>query len=118
MHSKDVLGRYGEQIAAHCLADAGLQILETNWRCARGEIDILARDGATLVICEVKTRSSVAFGDPAEAVSRAKSQRLRTLATMWLSGQSDHFDALRFDVVSVLTRANRPALVRHLRSAF
>jgi putative endonuclease len=118
MHPKDVLGRYGEQIAARCLADAGMEIIETNWRCARGEIDILARDGGTLVICEVKTRSSVAFGDPAEAVNRAKSLRLRCLASLWLNAQSDHFEALRFDVISVLTRPNRPALVRHLRSAF
>ena len=54
--STDAVGAYGERVAARALGDAGLSIIEQNWRCATGEIDIVALDGATLVFCEVKTR--------------------------------------------------------------
>jgi putative endonuclease len=118
MHFKDALGRYGEAIAARCLTDSGHRLIETNWRCARGEIDIIAADGGTLVICEVKTRSSLAFGGPAEAVDQAKSRRLRLLAGQWLAEHPGGWDSVRFDVVSVLRRAQGPAQVQHLRAAF
>jgi putative endonuclease len=118
MHFKDVLGRYGEAIAARCLTDSGHRLIETNWRCGRGEIDIIAADGRTLVICEVKTRTSLAFGEPAEAVDEAKSRRLRLLATQWLAEHPGGWESIRFDVVSVLRRAHGPAQVRHLRAAF
>jgi putative endonuclease len=112
------LGRYGERVAARCLSDAGFEVLDTNWRCARGEIDIVARDGAVLVICEVKTRSSTAFGDPAEAVGLVKSNRLRGLGLQWLADHPGQWEAIRFDVVAVLKRQHAPAQVRHLRGAF
>jgi putative endonuclease len=118
MQSKDSLGRFGERIAARCLTDAGMQILDTNWRCPRGEIDIIARDNSSLVICEVKTRSSLAYGDPCEAIGPVKSARLRSLSLHWLAANPGHWDAVRFDVVSVVKRAAGPALVRHLRGAF
>ena len=54
--ARAALGRYGENLAARHLSDAGLRVLERNWRCREGEIDIVARDGRTLVFCEVKTR--------------------------------------------------------------
>ncbi len=118
MQLKDAIGRYGERIAAQVLLDAGYRLIDTNWRCREGEIDIIAADGRTLVICEVKTRSSVTFGEPAEAVDRLKSHRLRALATRWLAGQSDSWESIRFDVISVLRPAAGPAKVRHLRGAF
>jgi len=118
MQLKDALGRYGELIAARCLTDSGHQLIETNWRCRRGEIDIIAAEGRTLVICEVKTRSSLAFGEPAAAVDAAKAQRLRVLAAQWLVEHPGSWDAVRFDVVAVLRRATGPARVRHLRAAF
>ncbi|HEY2043521.1 MAG TPA: YraN family protein [Jatrophihabitans sp.] len=118
MHLKDALGHYGERVAARCLTDAGLVVLATNWRCPRGEIDIVARDGMTLVICEVKTRSSMTFGDPAEAVGRVKANRLRSLGLQWLADHPGNWDSVRFDVVSVLRRGQGPAQVRHLRGAF
>ena len=117
MHFKDALGRYGEAIAARCLIDTGHRLIETNWRCARGEIDIIAADGSTLVICEVKTRSSLAFGEPAEAVGEAKARRLRLLAAQWLAEHPGSWESIGFDVVSVLRRARGPAQVRHLRAA-
>jgi putative endonuclease len=118
MLAKDAIGRYGERVAARCLRDAGFEVIDTNWRCPRGEIDIVAADGRTLVICEVKTRSSVAFGDPAEAVGFVKSARLRRLGTQWLADHPGAWDEIRFDVVSVLRRPGLPAQVRHLRGAF
>jgi putative endonuclease len=75
MRVKDAVGRFGEQLAVGHLETAGLEILARNWRCRQGELDIVARDGSQLVFVEVKTRSSRAFGSPAEAVDRAKSAR-------------------------------------------
>ncbi len=118
MRLKDQLGRYGERIAAQLLVDSGLRILDTNWRCPRGEIDIVAAAGSTLVICEVKTRSGPGFGEPAEAVGPAKSSRLRLLATQWLAEHPGSWSEIRFDVVSVLRGPSGPARVRHLRGAF
>jgi putative endonuclease len=116
--SRIALGRYGEAVAVRCLRDAGYELIETNWRCSRGEIDILARDGDTLVVCEVKTRTSASFGEPAEAVGFVKAQRIRRLAVQWLTDHPGHWESVRFDVVSVLSRASGPAQVRHLRGAF
>jgi putative endonuclease len=115
---KDAVGRFGEDVAAQRLEEAGLRILDRNWRCADGEIDIVAADGGTLVICEVKTRSGLAFGDPAEAVVAAKAARLRRLALRWLAAHDLSWTDLRFDVVTVLRRAEGGLLVRHLRGAF
>src|SRR5664280_1301356 len=85
MHAKDALGRYGEDVAVRHLLDAGWQVLERNWRCRAGEIDIVARDGGVLVFCEVKTRSSALFGVPAEAVRPAKVRRIRALERVFTS---------------------------------
>src|SRR5205823_11825402 len=112
------LGRVGEQVAAEHLERAGLTILDRNWRCAEGEIDIVAADGHTLVVCEVKTRSGLAYGDPAEAVVAAKSARLRRLALRWLAAHELSWRELRFDVITVLRRRDDRPLVRHLRGAF
>ena len=84
---KGAVGRFGEQLAVRHLEAAGLRILDRNWRCAEGEIDIVAADGDTLVVCEVKTRSGTGFGDPAEAVVGAKAARLRRLALRWLAAR-------------------------------
>ena len=112
------LGRHGERIAAIYLADAGLRLLDRNWRCRDGELDIVAREGDSLVFCEVKTRRGVGFGHPVEAVTPVKQRRMRTLAQRWLAAHEEHAPELRFDVVGVLVRPGRPALVTHLRAAF
>ncbi len=85
MRAKDVLGRNGEQAAADYLETEGFRILARNWRCADGEIDIVAMDRHTLVICEVKTRSGARYGTPLESVTRLKRNRLRRLAVRWLT---------------------------------
>ena len=63
--AKDAVGAYGERVAARWLSDAGMLVLDRNWRCASGELDIVARDGDTIVFCEVKTRRTQRFGVPA-----------------------------------------------------
>ncbi|MFN2518487.1 MAG: YraN family protein [Jatrophihabitantaceae bacterium] len=117
MRVKDAVGRFGEQLAAAYLRDAGLTILERNWRCSAGELDIVALDGDVLVFVEVKTRSSTAYGDPAEAVNRVKAARLRALALHWLAEHRDgnpYWSQLRFDVVSVLRLGSGGPSIRHL----
>lgn len=117
--AKDVLGSWGEELAAQHLVAAGMQLLDRNWRCREGELDVVARDrDGTIVFCEVKTRSSTAFGDPAEAVGQAKARRLRRLAGRWLEQHPGGGVPLRFDVVTVVRQRGEAPVVRHLRSAF
>jgi putative endonuclease len=112
------LGARGERIAAAYLTDVGLRVLDRNWRCRDGELDIVAREGDALVFCEVKTRRGTGFGHPVEAVTASKQRRLRILAQRWLATHDEHAPDLRFDVVGVLVRPEPPALVTHLRAAF
>ena len=118
MRAKDAVGRYGEDVAVRHLTEAGLQVLARNWRCAEGEIDIVAVEGGALVICEVKTRSSAACGLPVESVTRKKAERLRRLAYLWLQEHPAGGVDVRFDVVSVMRRSSGAALVEHVRAAF
>src|SRR5215211_6373094 len=112
------LGDHGERIAAAYLTDAGLRVLDRNWRCRDGELDLVARDGDALVFCEVKTRRGTGYGHPVEAVTHAKQRRLRTLAQRWLAAHDEHARDLRFDVVGVLVPGDGPAVVTHLPGAF
>jgi putative endonuclease len=112
------LGDHGECIAADFLTDAGLRVLDRNWRCREGELDIVARDDGALVFCEVKTRRGTGYGHPAEAVTPAKQRRIRTLAQRWLAAHDEHAPEIRFDVVGVLLRRDLPPDVTHLRAAF
>lgn len=112
MDTRSRLGRSGEDLAARLYLRDGYDIVARNFRCGQGEIDIIAADQGTLVFCEVKTRSTDFFGDPMEAVNRAKQARLRRLAAVWLSENPAPGMSLRFDVVSVVadrqgTRVNR-----------
>jgi putative endonuclease len=115
MRAKDAVGRYGEDVAARHLQDAGLVILARNWRCPDGEIDIVARDGTVLVVCEVKTRSGLGFGSPMEAVTPRKAGRLRRLARHWLAAHPVHATEVRFDVVGVVRPERGAAVVEHAR---
>lgn len=95
------LGARGEALAAAWYEANGYQIIERNWRCREGELDLVVRRARTVVFCEVKARSTDAFGLPAEAVDRAKRQRLRVLAARWLDEAPFRAREIRFDVVSV-----------------
>jgi putative endonuclease len=116
MRAKDAVGAYGERVAARFLVQAGLVVLERNWRCPLGEIDIVARDGDCLVVCEVKTRSSAAFGHPLEAVSARKAARLRKLALAWVAARGVRPGDIRIDLVAVLRSESGAAQVDHLRA--
>lgn len=109
------LGRFGEAYAARHLTDRGMVVLDRNWRCDAGEIDLVLRDGRVLVVCEVKTRSSEAFGSPLEGVTERKAARLRRLAAHWLAEHDLHPPHVRIDLVGVLMPAGRSPVVEHVR---
>ncbi len=115
MNPKDVLGRQGEQFAAEYLQRAGYRILDRNWRCADGEIDIVAAERRTLVVCEVKTRSGTRYGTPLEAITRQKRNRLRRLAVRWVIAHGLLFDEVRVDVIGVLRDAAGELALEHVR---
>ena len=112
------LGRRGEDLAARVLTDAGLVVLDRNWRCRSGELDIVATDGATLVVVEVKTRTGTGYGSPAESVTPRKLTRMRRLAQLWLAEHRVGWVAVRFDVVAVLARPGCAPEVEHLVGVF
>lgn len=95
------VGAEGEAFAEDFLARSGMQVLDRNWRCSQGEIDLVLRDGDVVVVCEVKTRRSKAFGEPVEAITRAKLARLRRLAGRWLSEHDVRAAGVRLDVVAL-----------------
>jgi len=112
---RQALGRYGESLAARHLAEDGMVVLDHNWRCPAGEIDLVLRDGRVLVICEVKTRSSTACGSPLEAVTPTKVARLRRLAAHWLEAHPVRPPEIRIDMVGVLRPRRGPSQVEHVR---
>ena len=92
----------------------GFQILDRNWRCSRGELDVIVQRGSVVAVCEVKTRSSLAYGFPAEAVGPDKQRRIRRLTAQWLSEQEQGGAVqIRFDVAEVVGRE-----IRVIESAF
>ncbi len=113
---RKALGDFGERIAVRRLSDEGYQVLDRNWRCGDGEIDIVARDGASLVICEVKTRSSEAFGTPLEAVTPVKARRLALLAARWIAAHPEvrSVSSVRVDIVTVVRRRKGSTVVEHV----
>lgn len=112
---RGALGRYGEDVAARFLAAAGFVVLERNWRCELGELDIVAREGDVLVVCEVKTRRGTGYGSPLEAVTPGKAARLRRLTGRWLAEHPVHADEVRIDAIGVLAPGRGAARVEHLR---
>jgi putative endonuclease len=113
--SRQALGAYGEDVAARFLAEAGLVLLDRNWRCPDGEIDLVLRDGRVLVVCEVKTRTSYLCGTPHEAITDAKLDRLQRLGRAWMQAHAVVAEDLRVDLVAVLRPAKGPAVVDHVR---
>jgi putative endonuclease len=117
MDSRPALGRAGEDAAVAFYVRKGFTVVERNWRCSAGEIDLIVRRGSLLVFCEVKTRSNMTRGLPSEAVDRRKQARLRRLAGRWLAERRPRARDLRFDVVAV---EGGPSGLRvaHLPNAF
>jgi len=101
--ARRALGASGEELVVGWYEARGYRVVDRNWRCPRGELDIVACRGALVVFCEVKTRTSDAFGVPAEAVTRTKQARLRRLGAQWLQQAGGRgVGEIRFDVASVL----------------
>ncbi|MGB4135521.1 MAG: YraN family protein [Microbacterium sp.] len=117
MAAKDDLGRAGEERAAAYLRACGYEILDRNWRCAQGEIDIVATRADALVIVEVKTRRGERYGHPFEAIDERKRRRLWRLAFAWAK---EHPAAgarrrLRVDAIGLTGADPSSAVVEHLR---
>jgi putative endonuclease len=113
--TKRGLGKYGETLAARHLTGNGMVLLERNWSTTTGEIDLLLREDDVLVVCEVKTRSSDAYGLPHEAVDTAKVARLRLVAEEWLAGHAADPREVRVDLVAVTRPRKGPSVVEHVR---
>lgn len=117
--TRRALGDAGEDAVARWYTEAGYRLLDRNWRCREGELDVVVARGQVLVFCEVKTRRTTAFGSPAEAVTVAKQRRLRTLAMRWLD---EHPEArartMRFDVASVLALRDAAPVIDVIEGAF
>lgn len=115
MARKDDLGRAGEQLAVDHVTALGWRIIERNWRCAHGELDIVADDGEATVVIEVKTRSSVEYGHPFDAITPRKLARLRRLAGEWRAAHDGAPARLRIDIIGVVARRDGISL-DHLRA--
>jgi putative endonuclease len=111
---RNALGQYGERVAARHLSDQGMVVLDRNWRCEAGEIDLVLRDGDVLVVCEVKTRASDACGTPHEAVTPDKLERLQRLALLWADTHEVRPTEVRIDLVAVHRPPRGAALVEHV----
>ncbi|HEX3733173.1 MAG TPA: YraN family protein [Mycobacteriales bacterium] len=120
--TNQVVGDAGELAAAHYLERTGYVLLDRNWRCheveLRGELDIVARERNTIVFCEVKTRQTLEYGTPAEAVIGTKARRIRRLALAWLRRSELRPQELRFDVIGVWLHPSGSAHLDHIRAAF
>ena len=112
------IGALGEQLAVEHLASRGLRVLDRNWRCRYGELDVIASDDATrtAVFVEVKTRTSDHFGGVEYAVTPDKVRRLRRLAGLWLASQANRWAAVRIDVIGVRIGRQRTPEISHLRA--
>ncbi len=100
-NARQMLGRKGEQMAEQALQERGYRIVEHNFRCRYGEIDLIAEEQNDLVFVEVKTRRGTAFGRPEEAVTRAKRRKLAEVATYYLGLQNASDRSWRIDVVAI-----------------
>ncbi len=108
------LGARGEQIAVEHLQACGIEVVERNWRCRAGELDVVARDGEALVAVEVKTRRARGTGHPLEAITPAKVARLRGLMARWLAEHEHCAAEVRIDAVAVWV-GDDAARVEHVR---
>lgn len=112
--ARQAIGAYGEERAARHLSDLGMVVLERNWRCDEGEVDLVLRDRDVLVVCEVKTRTSLVAGSPHEAITDAKLDRLRRLGERWAAERGIRPAGVRVDLVAVLRPRRGAPVVDHV----
>jgi len=118
MAAKDELGRRGERLAEQYLEARGYRLIERNWRCRHGEIDLVMRGGDVIAFVEVKTRTSTAFGHPLEAITPVKLARMRRLAGLWREAHPDERGRIRIDAVAVLAPRDHAPSIDHLVGVF
>jgi putative endonuclease len=113
-------GAWGEEVATAFLIDAGYQILERNFRCKGGEVDIIARAprDKCLVFIEVKTRRGLSYGVPQLAVTAFKQRQISKASLTWLSLKRLHDTNARFDVIAILLHTDGSHQIEHIRNAF
>lgn len=112
------VGRCGEDLAAAFLERNGFAIIERNFRCKGGEVDIVAREGKTLVFVEVKSRKTLTYGLPQLAVTPFKQRQISKAALTWLARNHKHDSPARFDVIAILLNNNYRHQVEHIKNAF
>lgn len=112
------LGEIGESIAVTFLKGAGFTIVQRNYTCVCGELDIIARDGRTIVFVEVKCRRNKVFGVPQLAVTPFKQRQISKAALVWLSERRLYDSEARFDVVAIVLRKDDLPEIEHVRNAF
>jgi putative endonuclease len=118
LNSRQRLGQSGEKIVVKYLKKNGYLILIQNYRCKLGEIDIIARDGLDLVFIEVKTRTGLSYGTPAEAVNKRKQRQISRAAQCYLAEQQLFDTPARFDVISLLSDNTDQNQIDHISNAF
>jgi putative endonuclease len=111
------LGNSGETLAAYFLKQKGYRILERNYTTPIGEIDIIAKEGETIVFIEVKTRTDISFGYPFESVHIKKIQKLKKTALCYMKKQGRESSA-RFDVISIILKEHGNPEIEHIKDAF
>ena len=115
---KRTLGQRGEAIAAAYLLGKKFAIVEKNYRCKGGEVDIIAREGNTFVFVEVKTRRSLSFGPPQLALTPFKQRQISKAALTWLAKKQLFGASARFDVIAILMPDHNVPVIDHIRNAF
>ena len=113
--ARQALGAYGESLAARLLTEHGMVLLDRNWRCSEGELDLVLRDGHVLVACEVKTRRGEGAGTPHEAVDTVKLERLHRLVWRWADEHDVKPQEARVDLVAVRRPRRGASIVEHVK---
>ncbi len=112
------IGARGEAIAVAYLTGRKYTVVERNFRCKAGEVDIVARDGVTYVFVEVKTRRTTSFGPPQAAVTPFKQRQISKAALVWLANRRLQEASARFDVIAILLREHEVPAIEHIKNAF
>ncbi len=112
------VGNRGEELAAAFLVRNGFELIERNFRCKGGEVDIVAKDGKTLVFVEVKSRKTLTYGVPQLAVTPFKQRQISKAALTWLAKNHKHDSPARFDVIAILLNGDYQHQIEHIRNAF
>ncbi|HEX4190558.1 MAG TPA: YraN family protein [Marmoricola sp.] len=112
---RQALGAYGERVAARYLDGLGMKVIDRNWRCRSGEIDLVLLDREVIVVCEVRTRRGLGYGHPLATVGPTKAARLRQLALLWVDAHRGGRPAIRLDLVGVVQPLRGRVEIEHVR---